>query len=379
MLHRRRSCWGVLLTLFLPLIGCAPQGAGSLGPVAKPGMAPSFAPGAAEPARTRVGLLLPLTGGNAPLGQSMLNAATLALFDGGDPRVELLPRDTRGTPAGAAAAARGALAEGAVAMAGPLTLGETSAVAGVARGTPVFAFTADESQAGPNVWVLGVTPTQQARRMVAAAAGTGARRFALLAPEDAFGQRLAAGMRSAASDLGLPPPVVQFFAARGGDVPAAVQALAAAQPDAVLLGGGGAVARQAAPLILEAFPGRPPRLLGTVLWASETGLGNEPALADAWFPGPDPEGRARFDGNFAGAFGARPPRLAGTAYDGAALAARTAREGRPPLGEAFLGADGPIRADGNGAVGRGLAVYALRPGAEPTVVQPAALPGTPGA
>jgi ABC-type branched-subunit amino acid transport system substrate-binding protein len=376
---RRRSSWGVLAALFLPLIGCAPQVASGPGVFARPGVAPPFAPGVAEPPRARVGLLLPLSGGNAPLGQSMLNAATLALFDGGDPRVELLPRDTRGTPAGAVAAARAALAEGAVAMAGPLTLGETSAVAGVARGTPVFAFTADEAQAGPGVWVLGVTPTQQARRMVAAAAQAGARRFALLAPEDAFGQRLAAGMRSAASDLGLAPPLIQFFAARGGDVAAAVGALAGAQPDAVLIGGGGAVARQAAPLILDSFSGRPPRLLGTVLWASETGLGNEPALADAWFPGPDPEGRARFDGSFAAAFGARPPRLAGTAYDGAALAARTAREGRPPVGEAFLGADGPIRADNNGAVGRGLAVYALRPGSEPVVVQPAALPGAPGA
>ena len=214
--------------------------------------------------------------------------------------------------------------------------------------------------------------------MVAAAQQAGARRFALLAPDDAFGQRLAAGMRGAASELGLPPPVVQFFAPRGGDVPAAVQALAAAQPDAILLGGGGAVARQAAPAIAAAFPGRPPRLLGTVLWAGEAGLGNEPGLADAWFPGPDPEGRGRFDANFNAAFGSRPPRLAGTAYDGAALAARTAREGRPPLGEGFLGADGPLRAQEGGAVSRGLAVYALRPGGEPVVVQPAVLPGAAG-
>jgi ABC-type branched-subunit amino acid transport system substrate-binding protein len=253
-------------------------------------------------------------------------------------------------------------------------------VAGVTRDAraPVFAFTADEAQAAPGVWVLGVTPTQQARRIVAAAAQAGARRFALLAPEDAFGQRLASGMRGALADLGLPPPSLHFLPARGGDVSAAVQQLAEAQPDAVLLGGTGAVARQAAPAILSAFPGRPPRLLGTVLWAGDASLGNEPALADAWFPGPDPEGRARFDGNYAAAFGNRPPRLSGTAYDGAALAARSARDGAVPVGMPFLGADGPLRALPDGTVSRGLAVYALRPGSEPVVVMPATLPGVVG-
>ncbi|MBY0339350.1 MAG: ABC transporter substrate-binding protein, partial [Acetobacteraceae bacterium] len=73
---------------------------------------PGFAlapPASPQVARTRVGLLLPLSGGNAPLGQAMLDAAQLALFEQQDPRVEFLPRDTRGTPAGAASAARDAL------------------------------------------------------------------------------------------------------------------------------------------------------------------------------------------------------------------------------------------------------------------------------
>ena len=61
-----------------------------------------------EPARSRVGLLLPLSGSNRPLGEAMLNAAQLALFDQGDAGVEFLPRDTGSTAAGAAEAARAA-------------------------------------------------------------------------------------------------------------------------------------------------------------------------------------------------------------------------------------------------------------------------------
>ncbi|MBY0332653.1 MAG: ABC transporter substrate-binding protein, partial [Acetobacteraceae bacterium] len=102
------------LALLLPLLACAPQAP----PVAQPRFAPPFGGGYAgiaprEPPRERVGLLLPLSGGNRALGAAMLNAAQLALFDQADPRVELVPRDTGGTAGGAAEATRAALADGA--------------------------------------------------------------------------------------------------------------------------------------------------------------------------------------------------------------------------------------------------------------------------
>lgn len=325
-----------------------------------------------------IGLLLPLTGGNSPLGQAMLNAAQLALFDQGDRRVELLPRDTRGTPAGAAQAAQAALADGAVALAGPLTLAETAQAVGTARArVPVFAFTSDETQAGSGVWVLGVTPSQQVRRIIAAASEAGARRFALLAPDDAFGQRLAVALRGVAQSLGAPPPTIILTSNRG-DMAATVQQMAGTPPDAVLIGFGGPGARAAAHAIAAAFPSGAPRLLGTSLWVTDATLGQEPALAGAWFPGPDPVARARFDAQYDAAFGERAPRLAGAAYDAVALAARSAREGAPPVGAAFMGADGPIRLLEAGGLTRGLAVFAVRPVGESELVQPAPLPGGPG-
>lgn len=360
------------------LIGCAPQPPQRDFRRPQAAVQPWSAPGTPAGGTLPVGLLLPLTGGNAPLGQAMLNAAQLALFDQGDRRIEILPRDTRGTPSGAAQAAQAALAEGAVALAGPLTLTETAQAVGAAGGrVPVFAFTSDETQAGANVWVLGITPSQQVRRIVGAAAEAGARRFALLAPDDAFGQRLAVALRGAAQSLGAPAPTV-ILASNRGDMTAIVQQLAGSPPDAVLIGFGGPGARAAANAIAAAFPGHAPRLLGTSLWATDATLGQEPALAGAWFPGPDPVGRARFDGQYDAAFGERAPRLAGVAYDAVALAARSAREGAPPVGAAFMGADGPIRLLEAGGLTRGLAVFAIRPGGEAEMVQPAPLPGGPG-
>jgi ABC-type branched-subunit amino acid transport system substrate-binding protein len=367
----------VLAALFLPLIGCAPQEPRRPFPAPmRPGssLAPPPAALPAAPVTARVGLLLPLSGGNAPLGQAMLQAAELALYDQGDRGVAFLPRDTRGTPAGAEAAARAAAEEGARALAGPLTLGETAAGAR-ATGLPVFAFTSDETQASAQVWVLGVTPAQMVRRVMQAMGEQGVRRFGLVAADDAFGQRLAAAMRATASLAGWPAPVIHL-AGRGGDVGAAAEAMRAGEAQAVLIGHAGEAARSLAQA-LAALPS-PPRLLGTTLWAAEPGLGNEPALAGALFPGPDPAGRERFDSQYAAAFESRPPRLAGAAYDAAALAARTAREGRPPVGLAFLGADGPVRLLEGGQVQRGLALFALRPGGEPMLVQPAPVPGPAG-
>ena len=56
----------------------------------------------------KVALLLPLTGsGNTPsVAKALKQAAELALFDFDNPSVSLVPKDTKGTPDGARAAAR---------------------------------------------------------------------------------------------------------------------------------------------------------------------------------------------------------------------------------------------------------------------------------
>lgn len=375
--------------LFVPLLACAPQGPqppnfgqvpgfGSLPPPQQPGGFTIGAPPPRPAERARVALLLPLSGGNAPLGQSMLDAAQLALFAQQDPRIEFLPRDTRGSPSGAAAAAREAIAGGARVIAGPLTLQETASVAPVARGArvPLLAFTSDETQAGNGVWVLGVTPTQGVRRVVAAAAEAGARRFALIGTEDEFGRRAANALRQAAQEIGGPPPAIALIPQRTEDAASVAQGIAAAGPDAIVIAAAPATARQVAAALASA--GSRARLLGTQLWFGNPEATGAMELGGAWFPGPDPEGRARFDGAYNQAYGDRAPRLAGVAYDAAALAARTVRNGQPPVGEAFMGADGPIRMNPDGRLQRGLAVFEIRPGREPVLVQPAPVPGTAG-
>ena len=368
--------------MLLPLAACAPQAPRPQLRYVPPAV--SLPPAPVEPARTRVGLLLPLSGTNKPLGEAMLNAAQLALFDQADPAIEFIPRDTAGTPAGAAEAARGAIGDGARALAGPLTLAETAAAAAPARAarTPLLAFTSDASQAGNGVWVLGTTPAEQADRVVAAAYGLGHRRLGLLAVDDEFGRRLAAALRARATALGLPAPAIALQP-RLADSAEAAQGLARlAGPeglDAVMFGLSGERARMAAVALTGALP-KPAKLFGHALWAQDPVVAQEPALQDAWFPGPDPAARAGFEQRYQAAFGERPPRLAGVAYDAAALASRAARDtaGGPPTGQAMLGADGPIRLVPEGLAQRGLAIFAVDASGEPRLVQPAPIPGAAG-
>jgi ABC-type branched-subunit amino acid transport system substrate-binding protein len=383
----RRGWFALAAATLLGLAACAPQPSR---PVI--GSAPPIAPAAPV---TRAALLLPLSGAQAPLGQAMLNASTMALFDEAPSGVEFAPLDTGGTPAGAANAARQAIAGGARAIIGPLTSAEAASVLPVARaaGVPVLAFTNDPQRAGEGAWVLGTTPQQQVRRIVAAAARDGAQRFVLAAPSNEFGRLLAIALRGATSDLGLPAPAISLHPS-GADPAMAASAARAASPqaDAVLLGENGDRARRfAAAYVAEAQAappaadgGSPPigRILGTALWLTDAGLRGEEALANAIFPGPDPGARSRFETRYRDAFRETPPRVAAAAYDAAALAARALRA-NAPLGtvtswQSFAGADGPVRLLPDGRTLRGLAVYGLSPSGEPFLVEGAVEPGGPG-
>ncbi len=197
----RRRAFG-LLAASLAVAGCTPGATGFLPPgsVAQGGAVPNPAPLTG----TRVGLLLPLTGANAGAGQALLQAVRLALGAPGPgaPQIALDQQDTAGTPSGAAIAARQAVAAGDQLIIGPLTGPETAAAApaAVAASVPILSFTNDPAQAQPGVWVLGITPAQQVRRLVVAAQDDGRSKFAAVLPDNAFGQAMGEALSRAVPD-----------------------------------------------------------------------------------------------------------------------------------------------------------------------------------
>lgn len=341
-----------------------------------------------KPAGRAIAILVPLTGPNAEVGKSMLNAAQLAVAQTGSPKLE--SQDTRGTPDGAARAAQAAIAKGAGFLVGPLTAGETAAVAPVARaaGVPVLAFTSDPAMAQPGVWTLGITPAQQVRRLLVAMRAENRPRVAALLPQNAFGNALAAGLLQASTDLGLPPPDVfrhdnapgalndglkQLETAERLHVPNQT-ATEPARIDGLLLGASGEALRQALPT-LASYQNGPDhvRLLGTALWQREaTRLG---VIAGAWFAGPDPGPRAAFERRYAARYGGSPRDLASLAYDATSVARSVSGADGFNTGAlldpaGFSGADGLFVLLPDGMVRRGLVLFQIdATGAR--VVQPA--------
>lgn len=334
--------------------------------------APEPAPTAVQPvAQTvKVALLLPLSGQNAQIGQAMLEAAQLALFDLAGDRFELLPRDTKGTPPGAAEAARQSIAEGARLILGPLFGAEVAAVKPVAinAGVDVLAFTNDWTQAGGGTYVMGFVPADQVNRVAGFARSRGISRFVALAPRNPYGDAVVSALQSASQRLGISAQVERYeqtvtdLSLPARQVPP--------QSQAVLLAEGGQRAQGlAAALAANGSSPQQVKFLGTGLWDDPT-LGQEPALVGAWFAAPAPQSRADFEGRFERTYGRKPPRIATLAYDATAIATVLAKMGSPaaPFDRAaltnpggFEGIDGLFRLRDNGMVERGLAVLEVTP------------------
>jgi ABC-type branched-subunit amino acid transport system substrate-binding protein len=346
----------------------------------------------------KVALIVPLSGPNAQLGEAMLQAAQLALFATGSERLTLVPRDSVGTPAGAAGAARSAIAEGARLILGPLLAGEVEAVKPIAAAAKVnvIAFSTATPLAGGNVFLIGFLPSPEVVREVAFARERGLGRFAALAPNTQYGHLMADAMRDAVAASGGTVGKIEYFDPRGSDLAAAVQRLlstgdaaapapvapspAAASPgfDALLLPIGGAQLKQIAHQLQAAgLDLTKTRLLGSGLW-DDSSIAGEPALYGGWFAASPPAARDEFDRRFAATYGHPAPRLASLAFDAAALAAVLAKNIsadpfsadaiRNPVG--FTGVDGLFRFTPLGLVQRGLAVLEVGPQGN-TVVSPA--------
>ena len=318
--------------------------------------------------KTRVALLLPLSGPNAPLGSAMLDAAQMALFDVADNALELMPHDTQGTPQGAAAAAQAALGDGAKLIIGPLLAAEVEAVKPVAQGAnvPVLAFSTSTQLAGGGTYLMGFLPQQEIARVIAYAHAKGANNFSVLAPRTPYGEVAVSALRGAVTAQNATLVRIDFYDPGAADLTPAVKSFAAQaqNTDALLLPEGGARLKMLAPLL--PYNGIDPakvHFLGTGLW-DEPGLGSEPSLDGGWYAAPPPANRADFEKRFADLYHHPPPRLATLAYDATALAAVLAHGQNGPDFSAgaltnpsgFAGVDGIFRLHPDGLIERGLAV-----------------------
>lgn len=334
--------------------------------------------------KTRIALLLPLSGRAAPIGQSLQQAAEMALFDTGAKELALAAYDSGDTADTAAEAYRKARTDGVALVLGPLFGTSATALAPLVAqgGANVVSFSNDEQAAQQGVWIMGIAAPPQVRRVVDYAVDQGIKSFAAFAPQTPYGQQMVQTMESQATIRGGRVVGVELFDANSADLGTPARRLA----DTVKSTDRLAVLVPVAPPRLSAVLGaltaagldpKTVQLIGTGVW-DVPNIGSETMMRGAWYAAPDPAKRADFERRFLSTYGRPPHRLATLAYDGVALAGHLARlkSGGDFSAEAITnpngwsGIDGIFRFLPNGRSERTLAVIAVQ-GAHGTVVSPA--------
>ena len=333
--------------------------------------------------KARIALLLPLSGRSAPIGQSMQQAAELALFDTGAKDLALAAYDAGENGDATVRAYQRAQTDGCALILGPLFGASATALGPLRRtgNTNIIAFSNDESVAQPGLWVMGIAAPPQVRRVVDYTVSTGIKRFAVLSPRSTYGEQMARTLESHVAARGGTVVASETYN-EGSDISIAAKRLA----DATKGEGKLAILLPIAPprlntvlasLSANGVDPKSVQLIGTGVWDTP-GIGQDPMLRGAWYAAPDPARRADFERKYVATYGRPPHRLATLAYDAVSLAAQLARlkPGGDFSAEAIAnpngwsGVDGVFRLLPDGRVERALAVIEVQ-GDRGVVVSPA--------
>jgi ABC-type branched-subunit amino acid transport system substrate-binding protein len=332
--------------------------------------------------QVRAALILPLTAsGNAgAVGQSMRNAAELALAEFNAPNVQLLVKDDAGNAQTAQQAAQQALDEGAEIILGPLFAQSVQAAGQVARSRriPVIAFSTDTSVAGRGVYLLSFLPESDVDRIVGYALSQGKHSFVAMLPDNAYGSVVEAAFQQAVSRGGGRVLAVEHYGGGNSAQAARNIAQAAAGADALFIPDDGETVPGAVRALIAAGANiKKLQLLGTGLW-NDPRIFAAPELQGAWFPGADVGGFNSFVSRYRAKYGDAPARTATLSYDAVALVAALVKTqgGQRFAAETltnssgFAGIDGVFRFRPDGTNQRGLAVLKVTPSGAQVIAPP---------
>jgi branched-chain amino acid transport system substrate-binding protein len=361
------------VSLHLGMIGLAAFVAGCSvvpkGPAKAPTDTPATPTEVPTDGRHNIALLVPLSGPNAAVGESIANAANMAVIDTGGTRLRLTTYDTA---TGAAAAAQRAISEGNKLILGPLLADDVREASTVTRQAkvPLIAFSNDVSVAGNGAYLLGFTPAQSVARVVTYARSKGMNKFAALVPSGVYGQRAVTALTNTIENNGGSIVSVQTFERTPASMIQAVAKLNKdGAADAVLIADSSRSAIQAVPLLRKGRNART-TILGTELWNTESGLFSSPVMNGSLFASVSDTLYNQMANKYKTRFGKAPMRLASLGYDAVLLATKVSTNWKPgtafPLRAlddtgGFAGIDGPFRFNAYGVAERALEVQQVAP------------------
>lgn len=336
--------------------------------------------------KMRIALLLPLSaeGRSGEIAKQMKQAGELALFEADNPGIELIAKDTRGTPEGAKAAASAALQEGAEIVLGPLFATSVRAAAPIVQqaSVPMIAFSSDQSVAGNGVYLLSFLAGHDVSSVVAYAVTQGKRRFAAYLPQDQYGQIAELAFRQAVTSHGAELVALATYPKDSNGLVKAAKPLAEQmkqnEADALFMPAGQKYLPQLASLLpYHEIDTSKVQILGSTRWDFAT-IGAQKPLRGGWFPAADPSLWNKYKQRYTQTYGTIPTRITTLPYDAVSLATTFAST---PKGRrfttanltqrgGFAGIDGLFRFTANGLSERRFAILEVQKFSN-KIIQPA--------
>jgi branched-chain amino acid transport system substrate-binding protein len=319
----------------------------------------------------KVGLILPLSaGGNAGIaGQSMRNAAEMALAEFTGANIQLVVKDDAGTAPGATQATTHALDEGAEIIVGPLFAHSVTSAKQVARsrGVPMISFSTDSNVASSGTYLLSFLPESDVDRIISYAISQNKKSFVALFPSNAYGGVVEAEFNQVVAKRGGRVVLVEHYSEDRKNLSEMVKqvAQAAGRGDALFIpDSGDGVGDIIHALATGGVNLKQFTVLGTGLWADDQRITENNLLEGAWFAAPETTGYRGFAERYRARYHQEPVRQATLAYDAVALlAALVKTQGQQRFSNdvltnpsGFTGIDGVFRFRGDGSNQRGLAV-----------------------
>jgi ABC-type branched-subunit amino acid transport system substrate-binding protein len=317
----------------MPPVGKAPPLVVDSADVVRKGDIPPMAP------KLKVALLLPMSGESVAVGNAMFDATTMALYDSymAAPSTQirtqiiLIPKDSGNTPADAARSAKAAIDQGATFIVGPLFSQSVAQVEPIAKekGITMLTFSNNRSVARSGIFTFGFLPEQQIARMAEYAFLNKYGRIAVLAPNDAYGEKIKDTLTDVYAKKGGAVSAGELYAPSPANIDAAVSRIASVYnsvPEerrfqAIFIADGGYQLKNIIKSLKKTnIDMKKIKLLGTGLW-DDPEVMKIPEMEGAWFPSSPPEPYRIFENRFTATYGYKPVRLASLAYDALTLVA----------------------------------------------------------
>ncbi|MBQ7632576.1 MAG: penicillin-binding protein activator [Alphaproteobacteria bacterium] len=319
----------------------------------------------------RVAMLLPLSGADAGMGQSLKNAAMMAIGDINNNNLVVQFYDTKSTGSGARIALENALNADSELILGPLRSDEVAAISSEtrAKNVPVISFSTSPSVLQSGVYSIGLMQDNQVERIVKYAVDNGRMRIAAVLPSNQNGANIYHSLLRAARKNGANLSKVGFYSPESMDFTGLVTQMKSGGVDfdALLIPETGNRLKAISSMFSYYDVAAPEVLfMGTSVWDGSS-LSKETELYGAAYPVMSLKKQAKFAQKYNELFGEKPSGLSIFAYDAVALASVLSRNNgniyeqieRP---EGYNGMSGSFRVFANGLNEHGLDVVKVSSG-----------------